>query len=404
MDPAVKQQLNELINRPELGNKVCADCNAQNPQWCSLSFANFICLTCAGIHRGFGVHVSFVRSVSMDSFSDEQLRRMKLGGNAPFQEFLQSYENGGYSPELSIHDKYHCWAASQYRDKLTAELEGRPWAPSASPTTAASRTSTPDLSNSAQSLRKARTSTRTSTPDRTNSAALVEGLSEDPMAQKASNEAFFESLGATNAARPDHLPPSQGGRYGGFGSTPTPPPSSHPSFSLSSGAAPTLADLQADPMAALGKGWSLFSSAVAGATRTVNSTVIQPTVERVSDPTFRAGVTQYVSDGAKSANSWGKTQLGVDVGSMVQGFTSGTGANSSRGQYSSINHANDFHGYDDEEGTSALYSDAGDDDFFHEFGKGELKPAATQPKPSTAVPVSAKPKKDEWDDGEWKDF
>ena len=33
---------------------------------------------------------------------------------------------------------------------------------------------------------------------------------------KTENEAYFADLGAKNDQRPDHLPPSQGGKYGGF--------------------------------------------------------------------------------------------------------------------------------------------------------------------------------------------
>jgi hypothetical protein len=73
---AAKKTLQELIRREDLKNKICADCSNPNPQWASLrcvgchpaytrfisptshpSFAIFLCLQCAGTHRGFGVHV-----------------------------------------------------------------------------------------------------------------------------------------------------------------------------------------------------------------------------------------------------------------------------------------------------------------------------------------------------------
>jgi ADP-ribosylation factor GTPase-activating protein 1 len=116
-----KKILMELSKREDLKNKVCADCTNPNPQWASLSFGTFICLSCAGIHRGFGVHISFVRSISMDSWQDDQVKRMQLGGNAPFRDFMKSYtpvEQGGYSDALSTHDTYHCWAAAQYKEKV----------------------------------------------------------------------------------------------------------------------------------------------------------------------------------------------------------------------------------------------------------------------------------------------
>ena len=287
--------------------------------------------------------------------------------------------------------------------------------------------SPPNRPSSAQGLRKSRASARTNTGRslRSDSASPASfgggqhspavGGTPSPSAggaydQKAANESYFASLGQANASRSADLPPSQGGRYQGFGNTPTPPPGAqHPSFALSSANAPSLADLQENPVAALSKGWSLFSAAVVGASRAVSENVIQPGVEKVMDPTFQAGVRGYVSEAGKragevgrSANLWSKTTLGVDVADTVGGVV-GTvrdrvgGGPQQRG-YGAL-------GMDHEEETSALYHD--DDDEFFDFHSGsssqQAMPAQVAPKPTTTVQQRTPAKKsDDWDD--WKDF
>ncbi|KAL1881457.1 hypothetical protein VTK73DRAFT_3742 [Phialemonium thermophilum] len=72
--------LQELV-RNVPGNNVCADCNARNPGWASWSLGIFLCMRCAAIHRKLGTHISKVKSLSMDSWSNEQVENMKKVGN-----------------------------------------------------------------------------------------------------------------------------------------------------------------------------------------------------------------------------------------------------------------------------------------------------------------------------------
>jgi len=420
-----RRTLQELIKRE---NKLCVDCGNPNPQWASLSFAVFICLQCAGIHRGFGVHISFVRSVSMDTWQEDQVRRMKIGGNAPFVAFMQSYtpvEQGGYKEGMSIHEKYHSWAATQYREKLDADLQDQPWSPSAPPEDFKSPSSGVGSSgsrpSSAQGLRKSRASARTGAGTALRADSASPSLSSSapaspnpkPAVQKSANETYFATLGSLNSSRPDNLPPSQGGRYQGFGNTPDPPADSqHPSHGLTSHAAPTLSELQENPMGALSKGWSLFSSAVVGASRAVSENVIQPGVERVTDPTFQASVRGYVDEAGRragqvgsSVNQWGKSQLGVDVAGQLGGVV-GTVRDQIGGGPTNSGYSRVHSGGSHEEETSALYHDHDDDDdLFSEYrGAGNRHSDATSARVGTSnAPSEAAKPSNGWDE-EWKEF
>ncbi|KAF8352028.1 hypothetical protein F5887DRAFT_1277745 [Amanita rubescens] len=71
--------LHDLLTKP--GNDVCADCKARNPRWASHNLGIFICVNCASIHRKIGTHISKIKSVTLDSWTKEQVETMKSMGN-----------------------------------------------------------------------------------------------------------------------------------------------------------------------------------------------------------------------------------------------------------------------------------------------------------------------------------
>ena len=55
-------------------NGKCFECNRVGAEWVSVNNGIYICLNCAGVHRSFGVQVSFVRSLQMDNITELQKR------------------------------------------------------------------------------------------------------------------------------------------------------------------------------------------------------------------------------------------------------------------------------------------------------------------------------------------
>ncbi|VFQ99310.1 unnamed protein product [Cuscuta campestris] len=48
------------------GNDKCAECGASEADWASLNLGILVCIECSGIHRNLGVHISKVRSITLD--------------------------------------------------------------------------------------------------------------------------------------------------------------------------------------------------------------------------------------------------------------------------------------------------------------------------------------------------
>ncbi|KAH6663599.1 hypothetical protein F5X68DRAFT_279728 [Plectosphaerella plurivora] len=114
-------------------NKVCADCKRnKHPRWASWNLGVFVCIRCSGIHRGMGTHISRVKSVDLDSWTDEQLQSVLSWGNARANKYWESKLAAGHVPseakiENFIRTKYELkrWVMDGERpDPASLDVDG----------------------------------------------------------------------------------------------------------------------------------------------------------------------------------------------------------------------------------------------------------------------------------------
>lgn len=69
-----------------------------DPRWASWNLGVFVCIRCSGIHRGMGTHISRVKSVDLDSWTDEQLQSVLRWGNARANKYWEAKLAAGHAP------------------------------------------------------------------------------------------------------------------------------------------------------------------------------------------------------------------------------------------------------------------------------------------------------------------
>jgi stromal membrane-associated protein len=114
-----RRVLEDLLRLDE--NKLCADCKKTGPKWASVTLGIFLCLDCAGLHRNLGVHISFIRSTSLDTWKAEQIEAMKNMGNRKSNEIFEANLSSDF-PKPNPGDKMALgnWIRTKYVDKSFA--------------------------------------------------------------------------------------------------------------------------------------------------------------------------------------------------------------------------------------------------------------------------------------------
>ncbi|KAI4211197.1 MAG: hypothetical protein LQ351_005995 [Letrouitia transgressa] len=69
-----------------------------DPRWASWNLGVFVCIRCSGIHRGMGTHISRVKSVDLDAWTDEQMKNILQWGNSRANKYWESKLAPGHVP------------------------------------------------------------------------------------------------------------------------------------------------------------------------------------------------------------------------------------------------------------------------------------------------------------------
>ncbi|XP_010321099.2 ADP-ribosylation factor GTPase-activating protein AGD3 isoform X1 [Solanum lycopersicum] len=100
------------------GNDRCADCGAAEPDWASLNLGVLVCIECSGVHRNLGVHISKVRSLTLD------VKVWEPSVIALFQSLGNTFANSVWEESLQARGAFqvNVSAASSYRSDKQQQL------------------------------------------------------------------------------------------------------------------------------------------------------------------------------------------------------------------------------------------------------------------------------------------
>ena len=276
------KRLDACLKRPE--NQLCADCPSRQPRWASVNLGIFICTNCSGIHRSLGVHISFVRSTTLDTWKEKQVVEMETMGNDRANAYWEASLPPGAKPTSSALPVVEKYIRAKYDRKMYAD---------------SSRDGPIRGDGSGGPVAPAPTAAPTPTPVAPPAGGGLFGLLD--VAPATAPAATDGGWGAFGSAAP--AAPATNGGWDAFGSTAPAPAAPAATGNWDAFGAPAPAPAPAAPAAA--GGWDAFGAPAPAPAASAGPAANDGWDAFVSAPPAAAPAPQATTAAPAAADDWG---------------------------------------------------------------------------------------------------
>ena len=101
------------------GNNKCFECDSPDVDWISFPATVFLCLNCCRHHKEFSMKPK-LKSLSVSEFTQHEIKKMNLGGNARFLTILNEYKISLKEPNIEY--KYQTIISLYYFKLLEVQV------------------------------------------------------------------------------------------------------------------------------------------------------------------------------------------------------------------------------------------------------------------------------------------
>ena len=102
------------------GNNKCFECDSPEVDWVSFPASVFICHNCGRRHKEFKFKPS-LKSLSVSEFSQHEIKKMNLGGNARYHTLMDEYKISMKEPNIEY--KYNTVISLYYYKLLEIQVQ-----------------------------------------------------------------------------------------------------------------------------------------------------------------------------------------------------------------------------------------------------------------------------------------